>query len=82
MGGSASRVEVRRAGSFAARTRARIGQLLLGCSRLGAGLLRFGLGVLTRSAGKRAAGARNLARGLGLVTGTFGLEYREYQRTE
>ena len=29
---------------------------------------------------KRAAGARNLARGLGLVTGTFGFEYREYQR--
>lgn len=80
MGGSASRVEVRLAGSFGARTRARIGQLLLGGSRLAAGLLRFGLGVLTLSPGKRAAGARNLARGLGLVTGVFGLEYREYQR--
>jgi succinoglycan biosynthesis protein ExoM len=80
MGGSASRVEVRLAGSFRARTLARWRQLLLGASRLGAGVLRFGLGVLTASPGKRAAGARNLARGLGLVTGVFGFEYREYHR--
>jgi hypothetical protein len=80
MGGSASRVEVRLAGSFGARIRARTGQLLLGGSRLAAGVLRFGVGLLTRSPGRRAAGARNLARGLGLITGAFGFEYREYRR--
>lgn len=80
MGGSASRVEVRLARSFRARTLARLRQLLLGASRLGAGVLRFGLGTLTASPGKQAAGARNLARGLGLVSGVFGFEYREYNR--
>lgn len=80
MGGSASRVEVRLAGTFRARTLARLRQLLLGGSRLGVGVLRFGHGTLTAAPGKRAAGARNCARGLGLICGVFGFEYREYHR--
>jgi succinoglycan biosynthesis protein ExoM len=80
MGGTASRVEVRLAGSFRARTLARLRQLLLGGSRLGVGGLRFGLGLLTTAPGRRAAGARNCARGLGLICGAFGIEYREYHR--
>jgi hypothetical protein len=80
MGGSASRVEVLTAGSFRRRTVARTRQLALGLSRLGAGAVRLTLGALTRSPAKRAAGVRNCARGLGLITGAFGLEYREYRR--
>jgi hypothetical protein len=81
MGGSASRVDVLVAGSFAARTLTRVKQLALGSSRVGAGLVRLALGVVTFDQGRRAAGVRNCARGLGLITGVFGFEYREYSRS-
>jgi hypothetical protein len=80
MGGSASRVEVLVAGSASKRTLTRLQQLALGCSRIGVGVIRLSVGALTASRARRAAGARNCARGLGLVSGVFGYEYREYHR--
>jgi succinoglycan biosynthesis protein ExoM len=80
MGNSNSLVELELAGSPAARLLARSRQLLLGASRLGGGAVRFLLGVATGSLARRAAGARNCARGLGLIAGAFGRSYAEYAR--
>ena len=82
MGTSASLVEVRIAGSAARRLRARCRQAALGGSRLAAGVFRLTLGLVTASRGRRAAGVRNLARGLGLVLGAFGYAYAEYRRAQ
>jgi cellulose synthase/poly-beta-1,6-N-acetylglucosamine synthase-like glycosyltransferase len=79
MGGSASYVEIFVAtGHRKWLTRGR--QALLGLSRLGAGVLRFGAGTALRRPGTQAAGARNCARGAGLLAGVLGFVYAEYQR--
>jgi len=80
MGGSASAVEVLVAESPGRRAIARVRQVLLGGSRLAAGMARLAGGVVTRSPARRAAGARNLARGLGLVAGAVGYVHAEYRR--
>jgi succinoglycan biosynthesis protein ExoM len=80
MGGSASQVELRVAGSAPGRAKVRTRQVLLGASRLGGGAVRYAAGCLTLSAGRRAAGVRNLARGSGLVLGAFGYVQQEYRR--
>ena len=77
MGGSASAVEVVLAGSAGRRLVVRARQVVLGLTRLGAGLVRLAAGVVTSS---RAAGARNLARGSGLIAGSFGYVREEYRR--
>jgi succinoglycan biosynthesis protein ExoM len=80
MGGSASQVELVLAGTGWRRAVARARQLLLGFSRLGVGVSRLAIGTFSRSPGRRAAGARNCARGLGLIVGAFGFVYAEYRR--
>jgi hypothetical protein len=79
-GNSASLVELELAGAPPDRTRARIRQLGRGAARLGGGAVRLAAGTLTRRTAVRAAGARNLARGAGLVAGAFGRAYAEYAR--
>lgn len=51
-----------------------------GLARLGGGLLRLAAGALSGNQSLRAAGLRNLARGLGLAAGAFGYRYFEYRR--
>lgn len=51
-----------------------------GLARLGGGLLRLAAGALSGNQSQRAAGMRNLARGLGLAAGAFGYRYFEYRR--
>jgi cellulose synthase/poly-beta-1,6-N-acetylglucosamine synthase-like glycosyltransferase len=80
MGGSASRAELLVATTLRQRLTTQVRQLLLGLSRLGAGLVRLSAGTLGRSQALRAAGARNCARGLGLIAGVFGFVYAEYRR--
>lgn len=52
-----------------------------GLARVAGGLVRLAAGFISRDRGLRAAGARNLARGTGLVAGVFGYRYFEYKRT-
>lgn len=80
MGGSASAVEVVLAGSASRRLVARARQVALGVTRLGAGVVRLAVGLATFSMARRAAGARNLARGAGLIAGSFGYVREEYRR--
>ncbi len=80
MGNGTSLVEVELARTAGERLAARARQVLLGASRLAVGCGRFAAGTLARSIGLRAGGARNIARGLGLVTGAFGHAYAEYRR--
>jgi len=80
MGGSASQVELMVADAGRQRALARARQVALGLSRLAAGLLRLAAGTLVRSPGRQAAGARNCARGLGLIAGVFGFVHAEYRR--
>lgn len=80
IGTSASLVAVRLADGPRNRALARARHVLLGGSRVGGGLVRFGVGVVTRSIGRRAAGVRNISRGLGLMAGAFGRGYAEYRR--
>jgi glycosyltransferase involved in cell wall biosynthesis len=81
MGGSASAVELLVARSARLRAMARVRQMLLGCSRLGAGVARIAVGLITSSQARKAAGARNLARGLGLIAGAIGYVHAQYRRT-
>jgi succinoglycan biosynthesis protein ExoM len=80
MGNGTSMVALMLARSPAERRRARARQLLLGASRVALGLARMLLGRLSGSLSRRAGGARNCARGLGLITGAFGYVYAEYRR--
>lgn len=52
-----------------------------GIARVGWGLVRLLVGIVTRSERLRASGARNLARGAGLAAGVFGYRYHEYKRS-
>jgi hypothetical protein len=56
-------------------------QLALGFSRVAVGAARVSVGVLTGSLTQRACGARNCARGAGLITGAVGHAYAEYGRS-
>jgi glycosyltransferase involved in cell wall biosynthesis len=51
-----------------------------GLVRIAGGSLRFAAGLLSRREALEAAGARNVARGLGLAAGVFGYRYHEYKR--
>lgn len=66
------------------RLLAMLGQRLLltgrGLIRVAGGTARMLVGVVTRSVGHRARGARTLARGLGMTTGAWGYVYAEYRR--
>lgn len=53
-----------------------------GLLRVVAGCVRIMIGALSSSLQQRASGARNLARGAGLVTGALGFTYAEYTRRD
>jgi Glycosyl transferase family 2 len=80
MGNSASLVEVQLADSTHGRLRVRTRQIGQGLARLAGGLVRMSLGALTGSMRRRACGARNCARGAGLVSGALGHAFAEYRR--
>lgn len=65
-----------RAGRWAARSRV-AGQ---GIVRVVGGSGRLLVGAAARSRAQRARGARTLARGAGMLTGTFGYTFQEYRR--
>lgn len=79
-GNGTSLVSVRLATSWRSRLVARTRQVALGLTRLGFGIARIGSGILMGSLTLKASGARNCARGLGLITGAFGYAYAEYRR--
>jgi succinoglycan biosynthesis protein ExoM len=55
-------------------------RLAVRARHVGQGLARIGGGVLKMAAGRRASGARNVARGAGLVSGSLGHVFTEYGR--
>ncbi len=67
-----------RGGSAAAVARL----LASGLVRVIGGLSRMLVGVVGGSMHQRASGARNLARGAGLITGAIGFTYAEYARRD
>lgn len=82
MGNGTALVERDMAGPGAAAIAALIRLLASGLLRVFAGCARIVLGVMTGSLTQQASGARNLARGAGLVTGAIGFSYAEYARRE
>lgn len=52
-----------------------------GLPRIVAGGARVALGTVSRSPRHQARGSRTVARGLGMVTGAWGVTYTEYRRT-
>lgn len=53
----------------------------VGAVRVLGGAGRAVVGFVTRSIGQRARGTRTIARGLGMVSGAYGVVYSEYART-
>ena len=49
--------------------------------RVVGGGVRFAVGLLARSVGQRARGARTIARGCGMLSGAYGVVFFEYART-
>lgn len=82
MGNSTALVERDMANSPAASIATLFRLLASGLLRVVAGCARILFGVLAGSLIQRASGARNLARGAGLVTGAAGFSYAEYARRE
>lgn len=80
IGAGAGLVAVALAAGPGGRVRARAHHLVAGLIRVAGGLLRIAAGLATRSVGRRAAGTRNLWRGMGLVAGAFGRGYHQYRR--
>jgi hypothetical protein len=79
-GNSWSRTALMLAPSPLARLGLRARFTALGAARVGAGLARGALGLLTRDVRHRAAGSKLAARGLGMVLGSYGYGYVEYRR--
>lgn len=79
-GNSWSRTTLALAASPQDRTRARAVLTGRGLVRLGGAGVRLLLGVLVRSPGQRARGARTLARSAGMLSGAWGYVYVEYRR--
>lgn len=82
MGNGTALVERDMAGPGIAAVATSIRLLASGLLRVVAGCARIVVGGLTGSLAQRAAGARNLARGAGLITGAIGFTYAEYARRE
>lgn len=79
-GNTRVRVDVALAGTAAARAMARLHGAVGGTARLTFGVLRAGLGAVTRNTGHQALGARAIAKGVGMVLGAVGYTYRHYAR--
>lgn len=80
IGSTAALVAVQLAHGPAGRAGARAGHAARGLSRVAGGAVRYAAGAVTGSVGRRAAGTRNVWRGLGLLAGAVGLGYAEYAR--
>jgi succinoglycan biosynthesis protein ExoM len=79
-GNSWSRTELMLAGSAWARSTARGRLTLRGLVRLAGGSGRWLLGAVARDRRHRAAGAKAVARGTGMLMGAYGATYSEYRR--
>ncbi len=79
-GNSWARSSLALAGTRRERARERVGLSISGTARLAGGAIRAGFGTATGRPGLQARGARTLARGAGMLSGAWGLVYREYAR--
>lgn len=79
-GNSWSRTKLDVAPTGFARLRTRFSLTLSGLARIGFGVARGGVGIVTRSLSQRAQGARNIYRGSGLISGAWGHTHVEYAR--
>jgi succinoglycan biosynthesis protein ExoM len=79
-GNSWSRVAVALEEGAGSRIRRRVQLSAAGMARVVGGGARILLGVLARSTRHRAAGAKTLARGVGMASGAWGYTYAEYRR--
>lgn len=82
LGNSTSRVGLALEDGLAGRTARRLQLTGRGLIRVFGGGGRIVFGVVMRSVGHRARGARTLARGLGMTGGAWGYGYEEYRRDE
>ena len=80
-GNSVARVELALAGTWTARSRARLSVAGRGLPRLLGGAARWCLGAGTGSLAHRARGLRSAARGAGMLAGAAGLVHLEYRRS-
>lgn len=79
-GNSWSRTSLELARPGRERLAVRLDCSLRGAVRMGAGALRWCVGVVARSQAHRARGLRTVMRGAGLVSGAWGSVYAEYRR--
>ncbi len=77
-----SRIEVGLARGVGARTRARLRMTAVGAARVGVGAARATYGRIRGSYRHRARGCRTVARGIGMVSGAWGVRYVEYGRVK
>jgi len=82
MGNGTALVERDLALSRSASAAAVLRLLASGLLRVIAGSSRMVLGIVGQSLRQRASGARNVARGAGLITGAVGFTYAEYARRD
>lgn len=75
-----SRVQLAMAGSGVGRFRTRCVLAVQGAVRVLGGGIRWLIGVVTGSLGRRARAMRTIVRGAGMLTGLSGLVYAEYRR--
>lgn len=79
-GQTQSVIELRLADGAVARAVSRVRNLIKGAGWAVRGALRQASGALTRSLSRRAAGSREVQRGIGLVQGALGAAAPEYAR--
>ena len=77
---SSSDAKVELARGLGARSAARLRMTWVGLARIVLGGVRAAYGRVRGSYRHRARGSRTVARGVGMVTGAWGLEYVEYRR--
>lgn len=80
VGISTARVDSALASSRFARVTARMRSALHGLLRIAVGGVRWLVGTVTRSDRHSARGARAVARGSGMLLGSFGADFAEYAR--
>ncbi|WP_369257926.1 glycosyltransferase family 2 protein [Geodermatophilus amargosae] len=80
-GNAAVLTDLRLAPGTSARLRIRASGLARGLARGGGGGLRWGWGLVSRSARHQARGLRTLLRGAGMAAGACGLVFEEYGRS-
>ncbi len=81
-GNSWSRTQVAVIDSAPKRLMARLKLTASGLARIGFGVARGAFGLIARNVSQRAQGARNIYRGVGLVSGAWGHTHVEYARKD